>query len=45
MSGEKKISKPLKKALQVGAVESYAIDAKEEFAEEFALVFTRKYFL
>lgn len=25
------------KALQVGAVQSYMIDAKEEFAEEFAL--------
>lgn len=27
-----------KKALQVGAVESYIIDAKDEFAEEYALV-------
>ncbi|MFO7315989.1 MAG: argininosuccinate synthase, partial [Bacilli bacterium] len=27
-----------KKALQVGAVESYIVDAKDEFAEEYALV-------
>ena len=26
------------KALQVGAIASYAIDAKEEFAQEFALI-------
>ena len=37
--GEKKDIEAIKeKALQVGAVESYAIDAKEEFAEEFALI-------
>ena len=26
------------KALQVGAVESYMVDAKDEFAEEYALI-------
>ena len=37
--GEKKDIEAIKeKALQVGAVESYAIDAKEEFAQEFALI-------